>query len=212
MPQFGIASGLPSYPSGLEDKDAGLVLPLYRSVNGLAQRLSEATGQVQYNAGEMAQVDQFSKLIDSRTNKLMIRANVNLSYGRLVNLFIAADGKVVGRLANATTLRQAHAIVDTVGGIAVGEYGEVIFLRGKSSGIGGTTFGTTYYLSINGLTTATAPVATGALHQAVGMGLGSAGFYLDIQLVARVPSYVYQFSPTVVRTLYADGSYTDVNV
>ena len=211
MPQFGITSGLPSYPSGLADDDASLVLPLYRSVNGLAQRLSEATGQIQYSSEEMANVDQLTKLIDARSNKLMIRANVNLPYGRLVNLTLSA-GKIVGRLANATTLRPAHGIVDKVGGIAAGEYGEIIFMRGKSSGLASTVFGDTYYLSTNGNVTSTAPVATGVLHQAVGMGLGSAGFYLDIQLIARVPSYVYQFSPTVVRTLYADGTYTDVNV
>ncbi len=39
MPEYFISSGLPSYPSGLSDKEAALVMPLYRAIGTLAQQL-----------------------------------------------------------------------------------------------------------------------------------------------------------------------------
>lgn len=212
MPKYNLTSGLPSYPAGLSDKDAGLVMPLYRAINSLTEQVAALTGRVEYTAAEQAGIDQFAKLTSHRTQKVIVKAAEFLPFGTLLNLIIA-DGKVVARKADATDrAKPAHAIADMPFGINSGEFGEAIFMQGKSSGIGGTAFGASYYLSTNGLAQAVAPVATGVLNQFVGIGLGSAGFYFNVEPVGRRVSYVYKFNALTLRVLYTDGHHEDVPI
>lgn len=209
MPQYQISSGLPSYPPGLEDKDAALVVPLYRAVNSIAQYLSATTGNVTYDASEQAQANQLTKLLDAKTQKIFVKAGEALAYGNMLSLVIES-GKIVAYKADATVLtKPALAVCDQVGGIAAGAFGEAIFMQGRTQGVSGTTFAAPYYLSSAGTVQSSAPVATGVINQVVGVGLGSEGFYLDIEIVAKRPVLVYKFSATVLRVLYADGTYTD---
>lgn len=181
MPDFLISGGLPGHPSGLADKEAALVSPLYKAVNTLAQQLSVNTGNVQYLPSEQAQIDQFTKLLATRTQKIFIKAGENLNYGHLVTLSISA-GRIVAHKADNTILtKPAHAVVDAPGGILSGEYGEAVFIQGRTAGISGSTFAGYYWLSTAGQAQSTKPVGPGIIIQYVGMGFGTAGFYLDIR-------------------------------
>jgi hypothetical protein len=209
MPNYLINSGLPSYPAGLDDENASLVVPLYRAVNSIAQYLSFQTGQVEYSSAEQASAGQLTKLLDASTRKIFVKAGEALSYGSMLALTVA-DGKIVATKADASTLtKPALAVCDTPGGIPVNGFGEAIFMQGRTQGISGTAFGAPYYLSAAGAVQATSPVATGVINQVCGVGLGSEGFYLNIEIVAKRPVLVYKFSSTVLRVLYADGTYTD---
>lgn len=209
MPEFNISSGLPSYPSGLSDSDAALVLPLYRAINSLTQQLAVQSGAIQFSSAEQGSIDQFTKFTSQRTRKLFVKAGETLGFGNLVSLSIVG-GKIVAHKADATDLtKPAHAIVDVPTGITTDSFGEVIFMQGKSSGITGTTFGAAYYLSTAGTVQSTPPVATGVLNQIVGIGLGSAGFYFDAEIIGRRVAHVYKYSASVLRALYTDGYYTD---
>ena len=53
-------------------------------------------------------------------------------------------------------------------------------MAGRSTGIAGTVFGSRYFLSTNGDIQLAVPTASGALVQLLGVGLGSAGFFLQI--------------------------------
>lgn len=178
MPQYLIGSGLPSYPSGLKDENAALVLPIYRAVNSLAQQLANNVGEVQLSSLELSQTSPFDLLLNSRTNKLTVRASVALSFGKLVHLTETTPGIIDAVLADQATSLAAHGVVDTIGGIAAGSYGQVVFMSGRTQGITGATFGTAYYLGAAGAAQ-NAPPGTG-LVQKVGVGLGSGGFYLNI--------------------------------
>ena len=209
MPKFNISSGLPSYPPGLEDKDAALVLPLYRATNSLAQFISFNAGEVEYSPSEQAQANQLTKLLDGKTSKIFVQAGEALSYGQMLSLSIVA-GKIVAHRASATNLsRPALAVCDQIGGIPLNGFGEAVFMQGRTAGISGTVFGAAYYLSTDGTIQVTPPVATGVLNQIVGVGLGSEGFYLNIEPVGRRPVLVYKFSATVLRVLYSDGTFVD---
>jgi hypothetical protein len=181
MPSFDLGSGLPTYPAGLSDREVALVLPLYRAIAALTQQASVATGNVTYSPSEQAQADQFGKLISQRMNKIAVRATVALGFGKLVNLHLVA-GVVEARLADATPgiILPAHGVVDSPAGIAAGAWGEIIFMTGRSTGISGTVFGSRYFLSTAGNAQLLAPTAPGALVQLLGVGLGSAGFFLQI--------------------------------
>ncbi len=209
MAKFLLGSGLPDLPAGLPDKDASLVTPLYLGVNALANQLSVQTGNVQYDAAEMAVVDQFSMLIDHREQKLAVKALEAISFGSLLTL-VVDGGKLAARKADATDLtKPAHAICDTAGGIASGSFGMAIFMRGRSLGISGTTLGAAYYLSTSGNIQVAVPTADGVLNQVVGVGLGSAGFYLNIEPIGRRVSRIYKPNVTTLRTQYTDGTYVD---
>lgn len=212
MPDYLLASGLPSYPSGLSDKDAALVLPLYRAINALAQQLSVVAGAVQYSSAEQAQVSQLSKLTSTANQKLTVKAGEALAYGQLLTLSVVS-GKIVAMKADASTLtKPAHAVCDTPGGIALNAFGDAVFMTGLTAGISGTVLGAAYYLSTAGTIQISPTVATGVLNQVVGIGLGSAGFYLDIEPIGKRVSYAYKFSAAVLRVLYTDGSYADLAV
>lgn len=212
MPDYLISTGLPDYPAGLADKDANLVVPLYQAVNSLAKSVSVNTGQTQYTSGEMASIDQFTALTAQRSQKIFVKAGEALSYGTVVNLSIVS-GKIVAFKADATVLTKfAHAVIDVPTGIPLDGYGEAIFLQGKCNGIGSTVFGAAYYLSTAGQVQLTPPVATGVLNQVIGIGLGSAGFYVNIEPVGRRPTYAYKFNATTLRVLYSDGHYEDLAV
>jgi hypothetical protein len=181
MSQSLISTGLPSYPAGLSDEDASLVVPLYKALNTLAQQLSLTTGNVQYSSGEMANLDQLTALLNQKTQKIFVKAGEALSYGNVVTLSLSA-GKIVAYKADASVLNKpAHAIIDDAGGIALNDFGEAILLTGRTLGITGTTFGTVYYLSTAGQVQTARPHGPTILTQVVGYGLGSAGFMAAIE-------------------------------
>lgn len=175
MPDYLINSGLPDYPSSLDDEKANLVRPIYRAVNGLAQRIAESTGRVQYDALEQSQLNQLTKLSNQATQKIFVKALETLAYGMLVNLVIDS-GKIAARKADASLARPAHGISDAPLGLTAGQFGEIIFMEGATPAISGSVFMTPYYLSNAGLV-ASSPAA---YSQIVGYGLGAAGFYLRI--------------------------------
>jgi hypothetical protein len=212
MPQYNISVGLPSLPNGLKDKEAGMVSPLYRAVNALAQQVSLHTGNVQYSEAELDTLDQFTGLIDSREQRIYVKALEAIPYGGIVSLAMSS-GRIGAWLADATVLtKPAHGVCDQVGGISLNSYGAVTFMRGKSVSITGTTLGATYYLSTAGTIQATSPTADGVLNQIVGIGLGSAGIYLNIEPVGQRVVRTYKTSTLNLRTQYTDGSFTDAMV
>lgn len=212
MPKFAIASGLPDIPVGLNDKDAALVGPLYRAITAMAQQLAALTGNIQYSATEQATIDQFSGLIDSKEQVVYVKALEALSYGSLLTLSVDG-GKLAARKADASVVtKPAHAICDVPGGIASGSYGAVIFMRGRTASVAGTALGTTYYLSTAGTMQAISPTADSVLNQIVAVGLGSAGIYLNIELVGQRVSRVYKTTATNLRVQYTNGTFTDWTV
>ncbi len=212
MPEYLVASGVPSYPPGLSDQDAALVAPLYRALGNLAQQVSELTGRIQLSQAEQGSLSQLTLLQSQRLNRIFVKAGEALSYGQLVNLTVSS-GKIVAVKADATVLtKPAHAIVDKPGGIANGTFGEVVFMQGRTASVTGTTFGAAYYLSTAGNLQITPPVATGVINQIVGIGLGSEGLWLNIEPVGRRVAYAYKFSASVLRVLYTDGTSADLAV
>jgi len=212
MPQFHVQSGLPAYPAGLTDNDANLFAPIYRAISGVSQAVSIVTGNVTYSQGEMAQIDQLTKLVNATSSKIIVQAAEALAYGQMLSLSIVA-GKITARVATATNLaRFALAVCDQPGGIAAGAFGEAVFMSGRTEGIAGTTFGLTYYLSTAGNIQTAVPTATGIVNQIVGMGLGIGGFYLNIEPVGRRPAIIFSLSPTTLRVNHTDGSFVDIGV
>lgn len=204
-----VQTGLPSLPSGVTDKEAALLTPLYRAISVLSQQLSLLTGSVQYEAGDLTGGDQFAGLIDYKENTLVVKALEPITYGQLVTLTVDA-GKLAARVADATVLtKPAHGICTQVGGLGTGAYGTVLFMRGRTTAVGGTTLGSVYYLSTAGSLQLAVPTADGVINQKVAIGLGSAGIYLDIESVGKRVSGTYKTSVTNLRVQYTDGSYTD---
>jgi hypothetical protein len=180
MPEYKITTGLPNLPSTQDDKQFGLVLPLYNGVNALAKALSQAEGQVEFTQSELSQRNQIASLTTQNHRKLYALAPSALAFGKVVNLYLNA-GKIEAQLADCTTAaKPAHGIVNNSAGIAAGQYGEILLIEGYTAGISGTTLGAYYYLSTAGLVSIARPVGAGKIVQPIGFGLGSLGFYVHI--------------------------------
>lgn len=180
MPSYILGSGLPDLPSGLTDKEAALVTPLYRAINGIAAQLSKQTGNIQYSQSELSQIDQLSGLTPQLTQKLHVKALETISYGQLVTLSLDAGKFAVRPAKYDDAAKPAHGLCDLPSGIATGAYGTIVFMQGRCTGVSGTTVGAVYYLSAAGVMQITKPVGVGQFAQIVAVGLGSAGVYLNI--------------------------------
>jgi hypothetical protein len=208
MPDYLISTGIPALPAGLNDRDAGLVSPLYRAINNLAQQLATLTGNVQYTGAELITVEQLTGMLLSKTAKIYVQASVDLPFGAALTLSISG-GRIVAELADATvTTKPCHAICDTLGGFLTGANGTAI-TAGRTVGITGTTFGATYYLSTAGTLQITGPTADGVLNQICGIGLGSAGFLAQIEAIGKRVSRVYKTGAANLRVQYTDGTFVD---
>ena len=178
MPNYVITSGLPSRPSGLSDKDANLVTPLYMAIARLAQNTSLLTGNVSYSQSELAILNQTGGLLNTKQQIIIFRAIEPIAFGQLINLRNDA-GKIGAVVADNTDLTKlAHGICNSTQGVATGEYGEAIFMTGLSTGVVGTAIGAYYWLSTAGLVQASSPVV--GAKQIVGIGLGAAGLYMTL--------------------------------
>jgi hypothetical protein len=212
MPDYLISSGIADLPTGLPDKEAGLVTPLYRAVSNLAQQLATLTGNVQYSAAELAVIDQLTGLIGQREQRIAVKAGEALGYGQLLTLTVVG-GRITANIATALDVtKPAHAICDAPSGIANGADGLAVFMTGRCAGVVGTTLGTTYYLGVAGAMTATAPTADSVLNQIVAIGLGTSGTYLQIEPVGKRVTRTYKTSGANLRTQYTDGTFTDATV
>lgn len=182
MPKFLISSGLPSYPPALNDSDAAKLAPLYRAISTLANRVSELTGQVQYSQFEYANLDKLLQLRDQTYTVVVVKATETIAYGKLVTIIAGGTDLEASLATNADELKPAHGICDVPGGIAAGTYGPVVFMHGRCAGVSGSVFGAQYWLSTAGTLQLEKPVAGGAIKlvQAVALGMGGAGVYLNI--------------------------------
>jgi hypothetical protein len=186
MPDYGITTGLPQLPALLGDeKSFAQFKPVYQAINSLSQGISTSLGLVDFSQAELQQRNQLASILTQQHRKLYVLNNtgVALAFGKVVNLYLSS-GKIAAQLADATdNTKPALGVVNNALGIDPGLYGEVVIGEGYSQGIGGTTLGAIYYLSTAGNVQLARPGAVGSIVQAVGFGLGSAGFYLDISLL-----------------------------
>lgn len=180
MPMYKFSSGLPQLPSsGLQPEQFQLVQPLYLALTAVAQRTAEATGNITYDQEELSARNQLGGLLTQNHRRIYPLAVGTLAFGKLVSLTISG-GKLAAQLADAASGLKAHGVVEEPYGITSGQYGSVLLLEGLTTGISGTVLGEFYYLHNSG-NIALAPPAGAPLTQRVGLGMGSAGFYLSIQ-------------------------------
>ena len=179
MPQYGITSGLPQLPVA-GDKEFAMLMPVYTALNGLARQLAEISGKVSFDQAELAERNPVASVSSQAQNRIFVKALENLPFGTLVHLTVDA-GKLAAVLADATnSTKPAAGVVAEPAGILTGAFGEVTLMSGHTYGISGTTVGAMYWLSTAGLVQNVPPGTAGNLIQGVGVGLGSAGFFLNI--------------------------------
>lgn len=213
MPKSLIRLGIPDIPSGLRDKDFGLVSPLYRALSSLGQQVAALLGAEEYDATDMARMPATQLLqLAARSSVLIVRASEQLNFGKAVNIY-DVSGTITARLATAADLaRPAHGFVATPQGIPAGGIGMVTFMTGLTPGVVNTVVGTAYYLSTDGNIQAVSPTADDVINQIVGVGMGSDGLMVNIEPIGRRVSYMYKPSAAILRVQYTDGQKTDIAV
>jgi hypothetical protein len=175
-----IQSGLPDLPAD-QGKDGQLLTPVYQALNTLARNASVASGQVSLSAGEQQQLSQVARLLTQNHNVMNVVGLAALAFGKLVHLKFDGVSKIGAELADSTnSSKPANGIVIQTNGISLGGFGDVLLFDGYTDSVAGSTIGQTYYLGASGNAQVTRPSASGSIVQAVGVGLGTAGFLLRI--------------------------------
>lgn len=154
---------------------------LYNAINQLHKGLVQYTGMVQIDPAKWSVITPANTLYAGNLRRLYVKAGAALSYGDTVNLY-NVSGVLQARKAVASSgSTYCNAICSTLGGIASGEYGEVILLEGLLQGLAGLTPGVQYYLhpSTSGAFTATRPSTAGQIIQPVGIALSPTEFYFS---------------------------------
>jgi hypothetical protein len=95
----------------------------------------------------------------------------NLSAGNVVNVYNNAGTLNVRKADNAAAGKEANGFV--LAGVTSPAAGTVTFVGGVITGLSSLTPGARYYLGVAGAVTATAPTASGAIVQCVGIALSA---------------------------------------
>ena len=182
MKQYGIGTGLPDAPVGLDEENTKLMMPVYRALASMAQQLSDVTGvtivpgtDIQ-DLGSLAQHDGF------RTRKLSFEAGENITASRFIHLDNTAGESRIWQASSLNAVnRRAHGVCIEPGGIVSGSRGRVLLFQGLLAGLSGLTPGTVYYLGASGGILAIPPGA-GSFVQPVGLAVSTSVLAITLTL------------------------------
>jgi len=134
-------------------------------INNLIQFIEQYCGVTQKDITQWSTLSPSDTIVSPNMGRLYVIANVNLSYGHMVNLF--NDGtQLSARLADEAAVRRCHGYCNVAGGVLAGQFCEIILINGIVT-ITGVVRGTTYWLGNAGLITAVAS------NQVIGFGVGT---------------------------------------
>lgn len=158
---------------------SGYLNQILNSLRLLQFFITGATGAAQQPPANWSFLDPSDTVLVGNMGRLYAKASENIGFGAIVSIFVSG-GNLRVRNANATdNSRPGLGWCSTTGGIASGDFGEIIIGPSLCTGISGLTIGVRYFLdTTNGIVTAVAPVAAGNISQALGIAVGAAELYL----------------------------------
>lgn len=175
-----VNTGLPNTPDPPDPKFFAEFTRVYNAIRSLTLALDAYTGALAQEAEFYDQTPPSQTILQQNTNRLYVKFSEAAAYGQIINLH-DVSGVLNARLASAASAgKQGHAWCSTVGGVAVGAYGEVM-LGGLCTAIGGLTPGKSYFLG--NTSGAIAPTA-GTVTQLVGFALTATNLYFKPTLLS----------------------------
>lgn len=148
---------------------------VYNAIRNLQVATTTLTGAQQRDPSIWNLLQPTDTIKSQNLNRYYAKAQEAIAFGAVINVVDLGGGIAGIRLANAASAdkRPCHGFCDTSGGIAAGDYGEVILMHGLCAAIGGLTIGTTYYLNTTAPGTVTNILPAGPnLQQSLGFALG----------------------------------------
>lgn len=160
----------------------GYLEELVNAIQQLQSYVEQYCGITQKIAVSWPGIRPEDTLLDHQLNRFYGKAAEPIISGGIINIHDAGAGVLGLRNADASNnTRPAHGWCTTQGGIATGEYGEVILGRGLITNITGLVIGTRYFLSTTaGVITNAQPVAAGNITQYIGTAIGTQLLLADI--------------------------------
>lgn len=157
---------------------AGYLNQILNSLRLLQAALTQYTGAAQYPSTDWQYLAPEDTVQIGNLGRLYAKASEAIAYGAVISIENVA-GVMKIRNANATdNTRPGLGWCSTVGGIASGDFGEVIIGPSLCTAISGMTIGTRYFLdTTNGLVVNAEPAAAGNIGQALGIALAANRLY-----------------------------------
>jgi len=176
MPQFRYSTNIiiPVSSSVKDDSTRLEINQCFDGLRALATRLDEVTGALSDLESQWPDIEPNQSFLGNNLFKIYAQADVDITYGMMVNFHNATASTVKAKPAQADSAANIAAgfyIYDA--GVAAGEWGEFICGPGINIGLSGLTPGTWYYTSPSsaGLITSTNPTTVGQVRQRVGIAL-----------------------------------------
>lgn len=169
-----INAGLPSsVPENITTPDGKSVFStMIQVVTNLINAIEQYCGVTQKDITQWSTLAPADTIVAYNMGRLYVRATVALSYGVMINLF-DSGAELQARKADEGAGRRCHGYMNVPGGVAIGDFCEVILINGLVQIIG-VVRGSTYWLANNGLITAAAS------NQVIGFGVATNWLYVAI--------------------------------
>lgn len=151
--------------------------------NNILRGLEQYTGATQKDVTLWNSLVPGDTIISGQHRRLYGIANEALAFGDFINLVNVA-GVLQFRKSNgaAGVVKPAHGFCITIGGIAIGNFGEVTLKSGLLAVTGLLPGQAIYQSATPGLAGTVALVGAGQLEQFIGIGVASNLAYIDISM------------------------------
>lgn len=169
-------------PENLDPKIRSALVEVYAAIQNIIQALVNNTGigQQPVQFWNLLAATPSVSILSGNLGRLYVVAGEPIPFGAAVALYNNA-GVLTARNANATNnTKICRGFCSTIGGMTIGNVGEVIIGTGVVP-ITGLTVGANYYLStVNGLVAAVPAVAAGNVEQFLGFALDSEHLFYNL--------------------------------
>lgn len=181
-----IQTGLPQLPEGVPQELFASFLQVYQAIENLRFYLSQFAGVDDPSTDFWSQLGIDDTFFDGNLNRLIVKANEDITFGQAVSPINVA-GVTQVRRANATTnARWCCGFSVTAGTVLAGSFLQVK-TRGVIKGVVGMIPGSRYWLNtVDGQIVNAEPAAAGNIGQVVGFA------FTSNRLLCNLDSYFVQ--------------------
>lgn len=177
-----LISGFSQFPDeGFDPKLYQELTQIHLAISNLDRSVALGTGIETYPQNEWGTLGGTGAYYMNNISRIYCKTTEAIVAGEAVNLH-ASGGEIKARKAIATSMSTMAQGIASSTASGIGDWIEVLWMRGVTDSIGGLSLGSFYYLSetVPGRIANAPPVLTGSWIQMIGMAVSATRFMIDI--------------------------------